>query len=37
MSPEEKLKGALEAAEGTICSEKVPFEFADMGTLNVSL
>ena len=37
MTPAEKLKAALESAEGTICSVKGPFEFAEIGTLNASL
>lgn len=37
MTPEEKLNAALEAAEGTICSVKGPFEFGEIGTLRVNI
>ena len=37
MTPAQKVRAALEAAEGTICSVKGPFEFAEMGALKASL
>ncbi len=36
MNAKQKLNAALEAAEGTICSVKGPFEFEEIGTLNVN-
>jgi hypothetical protein len=37
MTPAQKLRVAREAAEGTICSVKGPFEFAEIGTLSVKM
>jgi hypothetical protein len=37
MTAAQKLRAALEAAEGTICSVKGPFEFAEIGTLSVKI
>jgi hypothetical protein len=37
MTAAQKLRAALETAEGTICSVKGPFEFAEIGTLSVKI
>jgi hypothetical protein len=37
LTPNQKLKAALEAAEGTICSVKGPFEFVEIGALNLTM
>ncbi len=37
MTPAQKLRAALEAAEATICSVKGPFKFTEIGTLSVKM